>query len=126
MGRENLAGVAAILEESLAPLIAADALDVVLEDDGGALEAIAEDWTLHLEGWPDQPRAWLALDDEPDDPAELPTALAAALADDALAALTVADERLGGSLATALRAVHDPLADVLAAAIEVGRVQREA
>jgi len=121
MVRENLAGVATIVEESLAALIAADAVEVALDAATGELEAIAEDWTLHLEGWPDRPLAWLALDDEPDDTAQIPIAVVAAFDAATLAALAAVDERLGGALVAALRAAHDPLSDELADALEAAR-----
>jgi hypothetical protein len=125
MGRENLAGVAAVLENTLAPLVAAGALDVELDAEAGELEAIAEEWTLHLEGWPQQPLAWLALDDEPDNPGEVPAALLAVLDPTTLTALARADWRLGGDLVAALRAVHDPLSDELAETLEALRPQTE-
>ena len=125
MGRENLAGVAAILEETLGTLVAAGALGVELDAEAGELEAVAEEWTLHLEGWPLQPLAWLALDDEPDDPAEIPAALLAVLDPKILGSLARADGRLGGDLVAAFRAAHDPLADELAHTLEALRPQSE-
>ena len=125
MGRENLAGVAAVLEDTLAPLVAADRLDVELDAEAGELEAIAEEWTLHLEGWPHQSLAWLALDDEPDDPGEIPAMLLAVLDPTTLTALARADWRLGGDLVAALRAAHDPLSDELAETLEALRPQTE-
>ena len=114
MGRENLAGVAAILEEALARPIAADAVEIAVDAAAGEVEAIAEEWTLHLEGWPDRPVAWLALDDEPDDPAAVPLILLTILDRPALKALAAADVRLGGALVDALRTAHDPLSAELA------------
>lgn len=125
MAREKLAGVAAILDETLAALVAVGALDVELDAESGELEVVGEEWTLHLEGWPQQPLAWLALDDEPDDPAEIPAALLAVLDPKTLASLARADGRLGGDLVAALRAAHDPLADELADTLEALRPQTE-
>ena len=125
MGRENLAGVAEVLEDALAALVGAGTLDVELDADAGELEVVADEWTLHLEGWPQQPLAWLALDDEPDDPGQIPAALLAVFDPKTLKALAVADWRLGGDLVAALRAAHDPLADELADTLDALRPQPE-
>jgi hypothetical protein len=116
----TMAEVAATFREFLAALIDADLLDVVV-DAAGAVEAIGEEWTLHLEGWPERPLAWLALDDEPDDPAEVAAALQEAINGETVAALAAADARLGGALARALGASGDPLSRTLADQLSLPR-----
>ena len=111
---ETLANVAALFAEFAARLVAADVLEIVLDASGGELEVLGEEWTLHLEGWPGRPLAWLALDDEPDDPAELTVALNAALDEESIAAFVAVDAALGRTLSAALRASHDPLSTALA------------
>jgi hypothetical protein len=113
-GEERLGAIAARFVESGARLIAADALEIALNADAGELDVFGEEWTLHLEGWPTRPLAWLALDDEPDDPADLSVALATALDAEAVAVLAEVDVSLSRALSAALRASHDPLSAALA------------
>ena len=106
--------VVALFNEALAEPIAADDLEVTSSADGTEIEIIAEAWTFHLEGWPGQPVAWLALDDEPDTAAERRAALEAAIPGDVLAMLASVDRTLGGAIVAALGATGDPLSAELA------------
>ena len=81
---------------------------------------VAETWTLHLEGWPDRPLGWLALDEEPEDTKELRAARIAAMGSEAMTALIQADAQLNGGIRGALIATDDPLSLDLAAAFDSG------
>jgi hypothetical protein len=105
--------LAAVLGHHLASVLAADEFDVVPGDAPGEVEAMTDDWTLHIERWPDGP-AFLALDDEPDDPAALGEAIIEVMSAPVVAALAAVDRDVAGALSTALRASADPLSLVLA------------
>jgi hypothetical protein len=92
----------------------ADDFDVVLGP-AGELDVSTDDWTLHVEGWPDG-TAWLAIDDEPDEPARYATARRAVMPETVERALAEADHEVGGVLSRALVASGDPFtAEFLAA-----------
>lgn len=92
--------------------------EVDIADDAAAdeVDVFADDWTLHLEGWP-LTTAWFALDDDPVSPAEQRAALAAALSRGGLAALRDADARLDGALTATLAESGDTLSMTLAATL---------
>jgi hypothetical protein len=110
----SLLTIARRFEEYGARLIAADALEIALDAAAGELDVFGDEWTLHLEGWPTRPVAWLALDEEPDDPADLAAALDAALDDESIAVLAAVEVSLGRALTAALCAAQDPLSTALA------------
>ncbi len=101
--------------DAFAAAIAAGDLSLIADGEGG-LDLTADAWTLHLDGWPGPREAWVAVDDEPEDPAPavardlLVGSLDAAI----LAALTAFDARLNGYVTAALRASADPLSVILA------------
>ena len=109
--------LATALHEAFDDLIDRDFVSVVMDEDDGAVEVQADEWTLHVSGWPVE-SAWVAIDDEPAGQQERLAALDAALAEDGVSALRDADHRLGGTLVAGLRSSQDPmsmaLADVLA------------
>ena len=109
--------VEGLLRDAFADAIAADEVDVLTGEEPGVVEVAGEEWTLRLEGWPDRPVAWLALDDEPDAVEERRAAREAAIGDAFEAVLARVDRRLGGALAAALAASGDPLSLDLAAAL---------
>jgi len=78
---------------------------------------IGGEWTVHLEGWPDGSIAFLAIDDEPDDPKKLATLRVRAITPAVEEALVEIDGRLDGGLRAALVASGDPLSIDLAAAL---------
>ena len=101
--------------EAFAVAIAAGDVSLI-PDDAGGLDVVADDWTLHLDGWPGPREAWLAADDEPENP---DSATARALLLDALdaatlAALSALNLRLGDRLTFTLRESGDPLSAALA------------
>lgn len=104
----------AALRGAFAAALKSGEVDVVDNTTAGEVEILADDWTLHLEGWP-LTTAWFALDDDPISPAEQRATLAAALSRGGLAALRDADARLAGALTTALAASGDSLSISLVA-----------
>ena len=109
----------AVLQHAFAALIETGEIDITTPPDAGEdeTEVQADDWTLHLEGWP-VVIAWIAIDHEPDSGAEQRSALEATLDHREQAALRDADRRLEGALVACLRASGDELsirlADLLA------------
>jgi hypothetical protein len=73
----------------------------------GELDVSTDEWTLHVEGWPDGP-AWLAIDDEPDEPARYAAARRAVIPEAVEQALAGTDYEVGGALSRALAASGDP------------------
>ena len=110
----------AALQEAFARLVEADEVDIEVDPEAGGVEVAAEAWTLHLEGWPDRPLAWLAIDEEPEDAGQLGEARHAAMSSEALAALRRGDATLNGGIKAALAASDDPLSLDLAAALTTG------
>ncbi len=93
-------------------------VDIEVAGDGLEVDVIGDEWTLHLEGWPERSVAFLAIEDEPEDAAAAAAARAAVMTDGDARALADLDKGLDGTLVAALRASGDPLSADLAAAIE--------
>jgi hypothetical protein len=102
----------ATIEDVFAALIGRGEVDVAPAEEGSGLEIQADQWTLAIEGDP-LTVAFLAVDDEPGDPADLDQALAAIEPDD-LAALRELDHRWEGALRIALQQSGDMLSMQLA------------
>lgn len=109
--------VTAALQDAFASLVEADEVDVEAGTEPGTVEVVAEAWTLHVEGWPDHSIAWLAIDEEPEDPKQIRAARAAAMRPEAIEALTRADAQTNSGIRAALVASDDPLSLDLAAAL---------
>jgi hypothetical protein len=92
--------------------------EVDLVSDLGLLEfdIQADEWTLHLEGWPIS-TGFVALDDEPATERERGAALDAALDNQHMAALREVNRHLDNALCAVLIDSADELSMVLAAAI---------
>jgi len=103
-----------ILSTSFADLIERGAVELVLLTGEDAIEVQADEWTLHIGGWPIR-LAFIALDDEPGTDEERAGALNAALGPQDLASLRDTDAGLDEQLSDALRASRDPLSVALAA-----------
>jgi hypothetical protein len=101
------------IETIFADLIGRGEIDVAPAEEGDGLEIQADQWTLAIEGDP-VTVAFLAVDDEPGDPADLDQALEGALEPDDLAALRELDRRWEGALRMALQESHDLLSMQLA------------
>ncbi len=113
----DTATLTSVLRDAFASLIAADEVDVEAVTASGEVEVVGETWTLHLEGLPETLGAWLAIDDEPENAADIRAAREGAMGTEAMAALVQADARIGGALAAALSVSNDPLSQDLAAAL---------
>ncbi len=72
---------------------------------------------MHLEGWPEEAVAFLALEDEPDDAARVRAARAKVMSGKVEAAMVELDRRLAGMLRAALLETGDPLSMDLAVVI---------
>ena len=124
-GRRGGAGDAATFEAArlaaldiFAAAILSGDLSLMADHEGG-LDLTADDWTLHLASWPGPREAWVAADDEPEDPD--PATARALLLDSldpaSLSGLAAFDARLGGRVTLGLRETGDPLSVALAALI---------
>lgn len=109
--------VAVMLDEAFAALQEAGEVDVVINQGTSEYDVQADDWTLHLEGWP-LDFGFLALDDEPATDAERRAALDAALDERHLAAMRKLNHALNGSLATVLAASGDALSILLGGVLD--------
>lgn len=112
----DMATLADLLRAALESALAADEFDILVDDAGGTLDVACDDWTLHLERWPDG-TAFLAIDDEPDEPGDFAAARRAVMGDAVGLALAVVDRALDGALSRALAASGDPFSADLAAAL---------
>ncbi len=103
------------LHLAFAALIETGEIDITTPPDAGEdeTEVQADDWTLHLEGWPIA-TAWIAIDQEPESAVAQQAALATTFDHRELAALRDADRRLEGALVTHLRTSGDELSARLA------------
>ena len=101
------------IEDVFADLIGRGEVDVAPAEEGDGLEIQADQWTLALEGTP-LSVAFLAVDDEPGDPADLEHALTAAIEPGDLTALRDLDHRWEGALRIALQQSGDMLSMQLA------------
>jgi len=103
----------AALRTAFAAALKSGEVDIADDAATAEVDVFADDWTLHLEGWP-LTTAWFVLDDDPVSPAEQRAARAAALSRGGLAALHDADARLDGALTAALAESGDALSVTLA------------
>lgn len=104
------------LRATLGAVLCPEDFDVVLGSERDALEVVTDDWTLRIEQQPNVV-AWLAIDDEPDDPDARQDARRALMPIAVERALAALDRRSDGALGGALRASGDPLSLDLADAL---------
>lgn len=97
-----------VLATSFSNLIESGLVDLVPDPETDVVELQADEWTLHIAGWPIQ-SAFVALDEDPPTTAERLSALNAALRPQDLGSLRDADERLEGALTEALVGSSDSL-----------------
>lgn len=106
-------------------LIAAGEVDLNTLPETGETEVQADNWTLHLEGWP-VTTAWIAIDQDPESPKEQMAALAKTFDHRTRTALHDADRRLDGVLLRCLRQSGDGLSMRLADLLDhLGMAQEE-
>ncbi|HKG27240.1 MAG TPA: hypothetical protein VKB09_16430 [Thermomicrobiales bacterium] len=114
----DLDQLATALDTALRAVLDPEEYDVT-RGAAGELDLSTDDWTLHLEGWPTGP-AWLAIDDEPDDPSRYDAARRAVMSEAVERALAEADRAVDGALVRALQAGGDPFSIDLALALASG------
>ncbi len=107
----DIADLANRLNLALDEVLDPDDFDVVFDSDG-ELNVSTDDWTLHFEGWPSGP-AWLAIDDEPEDPEQFAAALSGAMGEKIIRTLRQVDVVVSGRLTRALVAGSDQFSQVL-------------
>ena len=105
----------AALDAALRSVIDPEEFDIV-RSPAGELEVSTDDWTLHVEVWPDG-LAWLAIDDEPEDPARYTPVRRQVMSEAVDRALAEADRAVNGALTRALAASGDPFSLDFSAAI---------
>ena len=105
------------LQLAFALLIDAGEIDLSMLTDAEETDVQADDWTLHLEGWPIT-TAWIAIDPDPVSPREQLAALEATFDHREREALQEADRRLEGALLTCFRESGDDLSALLADLLE--------
>lgn len=98
---------------ALAQQIAAGDIDLVDDPDADAWDIQADHWTIRIE----PSRAWIAVEQEPDRPADFPDHLAKVIGPRGSASLAELDQATGGQLGSLLEASSDPISVVLAALI---------
>lgn len=94
-----------------------DEFDIRINDDTGAIECATDDWTLLIEGVPESPVAWMAIEDEPEEPEQYPRARRAVLRSVEEQALRRVDRTLDGLLTRALEASGDPFSQHLSSVL---------
>ena len=124
---------AAALRDALLAVLTEEDVDITpgAGDEPGILEVSTDDWTLRVEGLtdptglshdpassllppPSPVTAWVAIDDEPEDPARYRAARRAVMPPALDRALAKADATLEGALRAALEAGGDPFSQDLA------------
>ena len=113
----EVSDVVAALRSELSAGESADEFDITVNDETGAIECATDDWTLLIEGVPESPVAWMAIEDEPEDPDQYPRARRAVLRSVEEQALRRVDAALEGLLSRALEASDDPFSQHLATAL---------
>jgi hypothetical protein len=107
--------LAAALDAALRTVLDPDEFDVT-PGAPGELDVSTDDWTLHVEQWPNGV-AWLAIDDEPDEPSGYTAARRRVMSGEVERALAEADRAMGGRLTRALQASGDSFTMGLANAL---------
>jgi homoserine kinase len=107
--------LAAALSAALRTVLDPDEFDVTPATTGD-LDVSTDDWTLHIENWPNGP-AWLAIDDEPDDASAYTAARRQVMSEEVERALAEADQAVARGLTRALQASSDPFTIGLVAAL---------
>jgi hypothetical protein len=114
----DCAAVAGIVEDALKDVLGADGFDVIPDAAGAFVDIAADEWTLRIEGT-SASKAWLSIEDEPEQQSELSAARRAVMSTEVDAALAAANVRSGGALVSMLRASFDPLTLDLADSLTV-------
>ena len=115
MTDQTVASVAESIEAALLSRVDAGDFDLVVE--GGAIDLATDDWTLHLDGFPEV-NGWIAIDNEPDQAAGYGEAVRASFQATEITALREANAGLDGLIASALRQSDDAISVWFAEFIE--------
>lgn len=102
-----------LLDAAFAELVEQGEVDVVSDLAPAEFEVQADEWTLHLEGWPLK-SGFLVLDDEPLDDGERRNALDAALDSRHVAAIRKLNISTDGAVAAVLIESTDAISTLLA------------
>ncbi len=113
----TVSDVVAALRAELAAGEPEDEFDITIDDETGAIECATDDWTLLIEGVPETPVAWMAIENEPEEPEQYPRARRAVIRSVEEQALRRVDTTLAGMLTQALEASGDPFSQHVAAAL---------
>jgi hypothetical protein len=113
----EVSDVVAALRTELAAGESTDEFDISVNDETGAIECATDDWTLLIEGVPETPAAWMAIDEEPEDEAGFERARRDAILPREEEALVRANTALDGLLSQALDASNDPFSQHVARAL---------
>ena len=108
MSEQSVADIAGVLKREIGANLKLIEFDVNVDDETGEIQLVTDAWTIGIESLPDSPRAWVAIDAEPDHPNEYDNAIRASFRPHELIALRRADESLNGLLTHALRNGPDP------------------
>ncbi len=104
------------LFEQLRAMLGPEEVDLI-EETSGSITVTTDEWSLQFERAPVN-RVWLAIDAEPDDPAEYDAARREVVSEGVEALMAQIDRSFDGALGTLLRASGDPFTGSLATAIE--------
>lgn len=113
----EVSDVVAALRSALSAGESEDEFNISVNDETGAIECATDDWTLLIEGVPETPMAWMAIDEEPEDEAGFLRARRGAINPAEEAALRQVDQTLEGLLTQALAASDDPFSQHIAASL---------
>lgn len=100
----EFASLADVVGRHLSMVLEPSDFDIVPAADGHALDISTDHWTLHLEA----AGGFLAIDEEPVDPATFAAARRAVMSERVERALAAADRELGAAISSALAVTADP------------------
>lgn len=116
--RESLAvKIVYAVSGALKPVLGEGEFETVPDGRERVLEVSTDDWTMHIE-W-ERGIAWLAIDDEPNDPAEFEQARRSVMSEAVVQAWGLVNIELSGFLADALTRSHDAFSIAFARAISI-------
>jgi hypothetical protein len=100
---------------ALKPVLGEGGFDAGIDGRARAMEVSTDDWTVYIE-W-ERGVAWLAIDDEPDDPGKYEQARRAVMSEAEEEAWRRINDEIDGFLIDALTRTGDPFSIAFAAAI---------
>lgn len=100
----NFEAAVPVLRTHLQAVMREGDFDVAADAGSGTLDIATDHWTVHLE----EGGGFLAIDDEPEEPARYAAARRAVMSEKVEHALALADRELGGAISSILSASGDP------------------